>query len=309
MAGQEQAITLPGCPDKCGNMSIPFPFGMTPGCFREGFEVTCNTSSNPPTAFLAHNRAFQSISEFPLATDMPTSPVELLDISLGRSEARVYGAVASYCFTSEYDDLMELQTTQLHPNGPFLLSPTRNVVTAVGWSVQPWMQSPSLEAVQVSCLTSVEDGLPITDGSCDGRGCCEASILEAPPIRMFSLFFEPSYNPLWNISSPCNYGMVVESSWYNFSVPDMEGYKVMSNRFPRGVPMVLDFSIGNGSCPSQPPPDYACVSSNSNCVNTTTDQGYVCKCAEHYVGSPYIPDGCQGTNTFSVSSIVIMLTN
>jgi hypothetical protein len=302
--GQEHAITLPGCPDKCGNMSIPFPFGMTPGCFREGFEVTCNTSSSPPSAFLAHSRASQSMSDLPLATDKPKSLVELLDISLGRSEARVHGAVASYCYTGEYDSLMELQTTQLHPRGPFLLSRTRNVVTGVGWRVQPWMQGPSVEAIEVSCLTSVEDGLPITNGSCGGRGCCEAPIQGVPPIRFFSMFFEPLDNPAWNSSSPCNYGMVVERSWYSFSVPDMVGYKVMSNRFPRGVPMVLEFAIGNGSCPAQPPPDYACVSSNSNCVNTTSNQGYVCKCADHYVGNPYILDGCQGRSSSKLHSYV-----
>ena len=32
---QEQPITLPGCPDMCGNISLPFPFGLAtlPGCF------------------------------------------------------------------------------------------------------------------------------------------------------------------------------------------------------------------------------------------------------------------------------------
>jgi hypothetical protein len=41
--------------DRCGGMSIPFPFGMDkPGCFFPGFEVTCNTSSTPPRAFLAY---------------------------------------------------------------------------------------------------------------------------------------------------------------------------------------------------------------------------------------------------------------
>jgi hypothetical protein len=99
-------------------------------------------------------------------------------------------------------------------------------------------------------------------------------------------------------TTPCSYAMMVESSEYNFSSPDMYGYKLLSNRFPKGVPIVLDLAVGNGSCPAQgklqTPPDYACLSTNSYCNNATSGQGYVCKCAEHYDGNPYIPNGCQG---------------
>nr|XP_029122171.1 wall-associated receptor kinase-like 10 [Elaeis guineensis] len=35
---------LPGCPAKCGNLTIPYPFGIGQGCFREGFDITCNES-------------------------------------------------------------------------------------------------------------------------------------------------------------------------------------------------------------------------------------------------------------------------
>jgi hypothetical protein len=102
IAEHEPPITLHGCPDKCGNISIPFPFGMKPGCFREGFEVTCNTSLHPPAAFLASNGSFQDMLRMSSLPDGPMdsaqSPIELIDISLGRSEARVYARVATCCY-------------------------------------------------------------------------------------------------------------------------------------------------------------------------------------------------------------------
>uniref|UniRef100_A0A452XJ73 Protein kinase domain-containing protein n=1 Tax=Aegilops tauschii subsp. strangulata TaxID=200361 RepID=A0A452XJ73_AEGTS len=93
--------------------------------------------------------------------------------------------------------------------------------------------------------------------------------------------------------------MVVQSSWYNFSDQDSQGYEVLSNKYPRGVPMVLDFAFRDGSCPyagGPVRPGYRCVNGNSSCVNATSAEGYFCKCWEHYDGNPYIPNGCQDIN-------------
>lgn len=45
-------VTLEGCPDKCGNVSIPYPFGTKDGCFRPGFFVVCNDTFDPPRPFI-----------------------------------------------------------------------------------------------------------------------------------------------------------------------------------------------------------------------------------------------------------------
>ena len=42
-----------GCEDPCGNVSIPYPFGTTEGCYYNySFLITCNHTYNPPLAFL-----------------------------------------------------------------------------------------------------------------------------------------------------------------------------------------------------------------------------------------------------------------
>ncbi|KAG2632178.1 hypothetical protein PVAP13_2NG066900 [Panicum virgatum] len=132
-----------------------------------------------------------------------------------------------------------------------------------------------------------------SNGSCSGRGCCQASLPETMPLTGVSVAMPTKTlnNSLW-VTNPCSFAMVVEDSWYKFSTADLYGNT--SNRFPRGVPYVIDFAIRNARCPAkveQPPLGYACVSGNSTCADVTN--GYVCKCLEHYEGNPYITNGCR----------------
>lgn len=50
---QTELLSLPGCPGKCGNITIPFPFGMNSNCyFDDSFHIICNSSFRPPRPFL-----------------------------------------------------------------------------------------------------------------------------------------------------------------------------------------------------------------------------------------------------------------
>ncbi|XP_037439288.1 wall-associated receptor kinase 1-like [Triticum dicoccoides] len=311
IAGQQPPITREGCPDKCGETSIPFPFGMARGCFRPGFQVVCNHSFRPPRAFLADNggRTYQRMMDqnYTGPSFRPGEPlrrnkaVELIDVSVDKSEARIYTAVSSICSTSGTHAVGRYAFTYLDKAGPFLASPVRNVLVGVGARVEATMVSSFGEtekamAYRPSCLSDLVGNLQFaTDGECSGRGCCVAVLPpEAPLLTRFVAGFRPRHRRRGWESSPCSYGMVVQSSWYNFSTPDLYGYEALSGRLARGVPAVLDFAIRKGTCPpdgQQPPAGYACVSGNSSCSNEA--RGYVCKCSEHYHGNPYITNGCQ----------------
>jgi hypothetical protein len=49
-------MAKPNCKDTCGNISIPFPFGIVTGCYmNDWFSVDCNktTADSPSRAFLS----------------------------------------------------------------------------------------------------------------------------------------------------------------------------------------------------------------------------------------------------------------
>ncbi|KAL6549133.1 hypothetical protein OROHE_008978 [Orobanche hederae] len=51
--GEKSITTKAGCPERCGNVSIPFPFGMREGCYlNTNFSVDCNRIAEGETVAL-----------------------------------------------------------------------------------------------------------------------------------------------------------------------------------------------------------------------------------------------------------------
>ncbi|XP_051221260.1 wall-associated receptor kinase 1-like [Lolium perenne] len=301
-AEEQPLIPRPGCIDKCGDIDIPFPFGIGPGCFREGFEVLCNHSR----VFPAGNKTYTERGYSTGRSDGPVYvrilPLELVSISVATGEARAYGPIAYECdYLYQVDSSSRLDIKMF--DTPFAVSSTRNVLIGVGKGAAATMSYNKFGAQAVSCESYYEgDG---KNGTCTGQGCCEGTVAPSV-IPSQSVFLEATYyggtRPLPPTpGNKCSYGMVVEKSWYNFSTPDMYDHKTLLKRFPLGIPIVLDFAIGNASCPAegQPPPrNYACVSDHSYCVDKTLGYKYdiyhyICKCLNYYAGNPYVPNGCQ----------------
>ena len=49
------SASLSHCPSRCGDIKISYPFGIGPGCFKQGFELSCNHTAHPPSLFFANS--------------------------------------------------------------------------------------------------------------------------------------------------------------------------------------------------------------------------------------------------------------
>uniref|UniRef100_A0ACD5WE63 Uncharacterized protein n=1 Tax=Avena sativa TaxID=4498 RepID=A0ACD5WE63_AVESA len=283
-ASSTRSMSLPGCPDMCGDVHIPYPFGIGAHCaatsLNSYFNLTCNSTFDPPR---------------PMVGDRETV-AEIAGISLELGEVRVLSSVNHICFTSnttftKFNGGYELQLT------PFLPSPSRNRFTVIGCNTLGLISGYKDTASQYvagcysycECIDNTSEGAP-----CAGMGCCEAAI--PANLTSFGVEFEMNQSKVWDFN-PCFYAMVAEVGWYNFKQQDLVGHLgFIDDRARRGAPVIGDWAIRNGLCPDKAkgtPSDYACISANSYCMAANNGPGYLCQCSKGYEGNPYLLNGCQ----------------
>ncbi|PSR82899.1 Wall-associated receptor kinase [Actinidia chinensis var. chinensis] len=266
-----------GCQDKCGSVSIPYPFGMTDNCYyNEGFLITCNETFNPPKPFLQE------------------SNIDIINISIN-GQLHVMQYVAYDC----YDQFgrREHQTKPWISFENLKVSSTENKFIAIGCdtyaTIRGYQNDKSYESGCMSICSSIDY---ISNGSCSGIGCCQISIPEG--LHSIDVAVNSYYNhtKVWNFS-PCSYAFVMEEDKFNFSSANLSDLRNVTE-----LPMVIDWAIGNVTCEvAKTSSEYACMK-NSMCYNVQNGAGYGCRCLEGYKGNAYLPHGCQGTHQLSYKS-------
>ncbi|KAL0432127.1 UNVERIFIED_CONTAM: Wall-associated receptor kinase [Sesamum latifolium] len=276
-------IAKPNCIHRCGNVSIPFPFGTTDECYQSySFLVTCNQTFNPPKAFLQN------------------TSIEITDISLD-GQLRLLQFVAHDCYNRNrtrvsYSDPWINLPTYLTVNN------TANKFTIVGCDTYGFVSGRRLNRnYQTGCTAMCDAKEDLAAGSCTGLGCCQTAIpKEVWRVEVILKSYE-NYSYVWGFNN-CSYGFLVEESAFTFSPENLTNLKNVER-----LPMVVDWAIGNGTCEEAQmnSSSYACKSLNSTCYKPDNGYGYRCSCPQGYQGNPYLVDGCQG---IALGVIVLILT-
>uniref|UniRef100_A0A0E0K1R0 Protein kinase domain-containing protein n=1 Tax=Oryza punctata TaxID=4537 RepID=A0A0E0K1R0_ORYPU len=270
-------MAKPGCQETCGNITIPYPFGIGAGCFySQGFDVSCEDDRT-----YMHNSS---------------NKMEIYSLNMLGGQARVSTFVANKC--SNTDGTWTNGWAWAETARFFTLSSRANKLTAVGCNTLAFLlgYNKNKQNVGAGCFSMCRDKQSTdSSGQCSGMGCCQTSI--APKLSSFNVTFDSGFdNSEVNTFNPCSYAFVAEQDWFRFEPAYLEGHK-FTDKY-KGVPAVLDWVAGNESCAEAPKnrQSYACVSSNSHCINSPNATGYLCACNDGFAGNPYLEGGCQDIN-------------
>ncbi|RZS18965.1 hypothetical protein BHM03_00051295 [Ensete ventricosum] len=272
-------VWSPRCTETCGGISIPYPFGIGDGCFREGFEVTCERVNGSATP-----RAFLGGSE---------SNITVEEISLPGGQLHILNGISWDCFNST-GGVVGSQTNSLDlGDKPFWVSSTKNRFTTMGCNVVGLLLGGDNYTYGTGCVSICLEGASIASGSCSGTGCCQTTIPEKMDNFTTGMAYFTNLSSYVDDSS-CTYAFIADQDGFSFNKSDL-GNHTFRDKYKDGVPLVLDWVAGNQTCDEAKRnlSSYACRS--SDCIDSTTPPGYTCKCAIGFQGNPYVPDGCKGS--------------
>ncbi|XP_021892557.1 putative wall-associated receptor kinase-like 16 [Carica papaya] len=257
------AQAKPGCPDSCGNLTIPYPFGTKEGCYlNDDFFINCTDS----------NKAFLADTNIPI-----------INISLD-GHLRVSVRTSYDCYDN-FGNLTDWYDNYLVSPGRFLVSSSRNMFTVVGCDTYAYLTTEVGKKYETGCMSKCFAMEDVVNGSCTGIGCCQIFIRKG--LKGYSAATY-SFDGHKNVTdfNPCGYAFVVEDGYFNFSSLDLQDNH-------GEYPVVLDWSTGNFTCEvaKENNESYACRE-NSFCFDSDNGPGYGCKCSIGYEGNPYLPNGC-----------------
>ncbi|KAF7849105.1 hypothetical protein BT93_L1246 [Corymbia citriodora subsp. variegata] len=259
-----QAVSS-NCQETCGVVAVPYPFGIGDGCYlNKNFSIHCNvTAASTPKPYLRN------------------SNIEVLNISLD-GELRIYTHIGVDCY-NESGIQQQSGTWASATLSAFPFSKTKNKLTAIGCDTVAVIAGSKGQGFASGCLSVCTGMDDVTDGACDGIGCCQTTIPEMLLNYNASVVSLKNHTKVWSFN-PCSYVFLAEDKSFNFRRENLHGMK------KKVVPSVLDWAVWETCVEAQKDPTSFACKAHSECFDFANVPGYRCNCSSGYKGNPYL--GC-----------------
>ncbi|KAL5573813.1 hypothetical protein UlMin_023410 [Ulmus minor] len=268
IASGEAPIAKPGCTSSCGDITIPYPFGIEPGCYAdEWFKIFCTNST----------------------VQVPMLNLEVIEIYANGTLKVKNPITFRNCRGKTFQKAANLT------GSPFVFSQTKNRFTAVTCEVLAVMKSGDQQSMTIGACMSICDRSSGAERSCNGKNCCRTTIL--PNLKSFSIEFdvENTYR-----GGSCMYAFLVDRDWF-----DGRSTKFSDIREMEAVPVVLEWSLYSwtveefrealNTTRNDPGWIYStsyCETDDISSVNNQSSK-LQCFCKPGFEGNPYVKKGCQ----------------
>ncbi|BFG25719.1 hypothetical protein CerSpe_119930 [Prunus speciosa] len=284
LAAPSEAVPLlakPNCQSRCGDVEIPYPFGIGEGCYIDDwFQIKCVNSTKP----------FLNIIN-----------LEVLEISVkGTLNVANPITLSSNCNTNK----PILQAANLE-GSPFVFS-QKNIFTAMGCGVMATITSDSNgSTISAGCKPECDNFS--TNEKKKGVDFCQT------PIPWFLSAFNTSFQVHDSSSSSCNYAFLVDQGWFKwFARNSINNFSAIHHM--EHVPVMLEWSLYHstidvfGAVVEVNPivvdseSSFHCRSYGGSSSIYKSSSRLECSCNAGYKGNPYLLRGCQDENECEIGN-------
>ncbi|KAF8022348.1 hypothetical protein BT93_F0011 [Corymbia citriodora subsp. variegata] len=277
------------CNRTCGNMNVPFPFGLDESCAWNSKLV------------LNYSHATGNLSLYGI-------PVLDVSVESGTMTVGVYRALDCYDKRGlQLDGSTFTPWTRFGDTWHYTVSDTRKKLTVLGCDTLGLI-SDAAGTFGRGCFSYCGEDIDFTTKSiCSGIGCCQTSIPKRLRSLNISLRSLTNYTAVPDFSS-CGSAFILDQESFNVSnyklpIPNDIGKLVYSKVVPDWV-VKRDLTCKEARSNRS---SYPC-GTNSNCSDFKEGNGYRCFCKPGYTGNPYTSplfpfpgcidiDECQDPNT------------
>ena len=264
-------MAVPGCKDICGNVSIPYPFGMTTaGCYlNDWFRINCTGKGSSARAFLP--RINMEVLEINITNPYRNDLYISFEPSIVRVKMPIIISANCTC-TGPSNGGVNMT------GSPFYFSSYRNKFISVGCNNMALMTGID-PTVLVGCNSDCDTKTMIErEAKCSGFNCCQTTVPSGNQV--FNVTFK-SKNGKNNGSKNRKYAFLAEEEWFDSNITN-PSYEVPLLEY---VPVALEWTVSNFT-------DMNSTEADRRKVNCYEGRQYYCRYG--YEGNPYLNTGCQG---------------